>query len=90
MTYEVAVRRAAQRALDSLPANRFRIVAEAVRSLQDDPRLLAHKLADSGLWRVRVGRYRLICSVEYDARSVTILALTSRGEENASGRSVRR
>jgi mRNA-degrading endonuclease RelE of RelBE toxin-antitoxin system len=80
------VRRAAQEAIDGLPAHRFRVVAKAVRSLQDDPRLLAHKLADSGLWRVRVGRQRLVCSVEHEARTVTILALTSSREEGASGR----
>jgi mRNA-degrading endonuclease RelE of RelBE toxin-antitoxin system len=90
VAYEVTVRRAAKEALDRMPQRAFRMVSEAVRSLREDPTLLVHKLADSGLWRARIGRYRLICSLNNEARTVTILALTSRKEEPATPRQTRR
>ncbi len=90
MAYEVTVRRAAKEALDRMPERAFRVVSGAVRSLREDPTLLVHKLADSGLWRARVGRYRLICSLDNEARTVTILALTSRKEDPAAPRQTRR
>jgi mRNA-degrading endonuclease RelE of RelBE toxin-antitoxin system len=90
VAYEVTVRRAAKEALDRMPERAFRMVSGVVRNLREDPRLLVHKLADSGLWRARVGRYRLICSLDNEARAVTILALTSRKEEPATPRQTRR
>ncbi len=90
MAYEVIVRHAAREALDRMPERAFRMVSEAVKSLREDPSLLVHKLADSGLWRVHVGRYRLICSLDNMARTVTILALTSRKERPSAPRKTRR
>ncbi len=77
MTYEIRLRPAVKQVLDSLPRRDYRIVPNAVNTLHQDPRLIVHKLADSGLWRLRVGRYRLVVAIDNEAELVTILALTS-------------
>ena len=74
--YEVLLRRPAQEALNNLPRKDIRMVSDAVETLREDPRPAVHRLADSGLWRLRVGRHRLICAIDDDAEIVTILALT--------------
>jgi mRNA-degrading endonuclease RelE of RelBE toxin-antitoxin system len=75
--YEVLLRRAAQQALNNLSRKDLRMVSDAMDTLREDPRPAVHRLADSGLWRLRVGRYRLVCAIDDDAEIVTILALTS-------------
>jgi len=74
--YEVRLRRAAQQRLEELTEQHYEIVTVAVRTLEENPRAIVHKLADSGLWRIRVGLYRIICAIDDEAQSVTILALT--------------
>ena len=76
MSYEIRLRRAAQKKLDNLSDKYFNSVSDMVDNLSEDPRPIVQKLADSGLWRVRVGQYRLICAVDYDAQLVTILSVT--------------
>lgn len=75
--YEVLLRRAAQKSLNNLPAKDFQMVTDAVEALRDDPRPVVHRLADSGLWRLPVGRYRLVCAIDDDAAIVTILYISS-------------
>ncbi|UCC60432.1 MAG: type II toxin-antitoxin system RelE/ParE family toxin [Dehalococcoidia bacterium] len=73
--YEVLLRRAAQEALNNLPTKDFRMVGDTVVTLRDDPRPVVHRLADSGLWRLRVGRYRLVCAIDDDSGILTILSV---------------
>ena len=75
--YEVLLRRAAQRGLNNLPVKDFQMVTDAIEALRDDPRPVVHRLANSGLWRLRVGQYRLVCAIDDEAELVTILAITS-------------
>ena len=75
--YEVLLRRAAQRGLNNLPVKDFPMVTDAIEALRDDPRPVVHRLANSGLWRLRVGQYRLVCAIDDEAELVTILTLTS-------------
>ena len=75
--YEVLLRRAAQKGLNNLPERDYRMVTDAVEALRDDPRPVVHRLGNSGLWRLRVGHYRLICAIDDEAELVTILAITA-------------
>jgi mRNA-degrading endonuclease RelE of RelBE toxin-antitoxin system len=76
MSYEIRLRLAAQNKLDNLADKYFKTVAAMVDNLIEDPRPTVHKLSDSGLWRIRVGLYRLVCAIDYDAQLVTILSVT--------------
>lgn len=48
----------------------------------DDPRKIGASLQGtlSGLWKYRVGDYRLICSLENDRLAVLVLRIGHRGE----------
>jgi mRNA-degrading endonuclease RelE of RelBE toxin-antitoxin system len=81
LSYEIRLRRAAQKKLSNLPDKDYEIVSEVVNTLQEDPRPIVHKLADSGLWRIRAGRYRLVCAIDYDVQTVTILCLNQQKQE---------
>lgn len=82
MNYQVVLRRAAQKELDALPEDDYAAVAEAISALQEEPRPpRVKKLADSGLWRIRVGRYRIVFAIDDEARLVTIVRVARRRED---------
>ena len=86
MTYEVRLRRPAQKALDALPARDYEKVAKAIGTLEEHPRPpRVKKLADSGLWRVRVGQYRIVYAVDDETRLVTIVRVARRKEDTYEG-----
>ena len=67
--------------LDSFTQKRIKkYLAEVV--LLDNPRSRGKPLVSnlSGLWRYRVGDYRLICSIEDDRILITVLRLGHRRE----------
>ena len=84
MNYELRLRRAAQRSFSKLQNKDFSTVADVADELQGDPKSIVHRLADSGLWRVRIGRFRLVCAIDEDAKLVTILCLTQRDKKQKS------
>lgn len=86
MSYEVRLRRVAQKGLDAIPQKDYGAVAEAIFTLKGNPRpQKVKKLADSGLWRVRVGRYRIVYAIDDEARSVTIVRVARRKEDTYRG-----
>ena len=86
MSYEVGLRRAAQRGLDALPERDYEMVAMAISALKENPRPpRVKKLADSGLWRVRVGQHRIVYSIDDEAQSVMIVRVARRKEDTYRG-----
>ena len=82
MNYQVRLRRAARKQLDTLPERDFETVARVISSLEQDPRpSRVKKLAESGLWRVRVGRYRVVYAVDDGKRSVVVVRVARRRED---------
>lgn len=82
MSYQVSLRRAAQKHLDKLAKHDYEIVAEAISSLEQEPRPHgAKKLAESGLWRIRVGQYRVVYSID-DEESLVIVVRVARCAED--------
>ena len=82
MGYDIRLRRAAQKDLDALRARDYEAVARAVRHLAEDPRPpRVKKLADSGLWRIRVGQYRIGYAIDDKAQLVTIVRVARRAED---------
>lgn len=86
MRYRVVLRRAAQKGLDGLPQDDYAAVAEAIAALQEEPRPpRVKKLADSGLWRLRVGHYRIVFAIDDEAYQVTVVRVARRREDTYRG-----
>lgn len=86
MSYEVRLRRAAHKKLDDIPDRDYEAIAKAISILKDNPRPpRVKKLADSGLWRLRVGQYRIIYSIEDGPLLVTIARIARRKEDTYKG-----
>ncbi len=82
MSYQVRLRRAAQKQLDSLTGRDYQAVADTISALEPEPRPRGvKKLAESGLWRVRVGRYRVVYAID-DKDSLVIVVLVARRTED--------
>ena len=86
MGYEVRLRRAAQKELDALPEQDYEMVAKVICTLEENPRpARVKKLADSGLWRIRVGQYRIVYAVDDEAQLVTVVRVARRKEDTYKG-----
>ncbi len=81
MTYQVELRRKAQRSLDKLPKDDFNEVISVVKGLADSPRPKGvEKIKSAGLWRIRQGDYRIVYSIDDGQKTVTILRIGHRRE----------
>ena len=86
MSYEVVLRRAAQKGLDALSEREYRAVGKAISGLESDPRpARVKKLADSVLWRIRVGQYRVVYAIDDETRTVTVVRVARRQEDTYKG-----
>lgn len=86
MSYEIRLRRIAQKGLDALPERDYEMVAEAIATLGESPRpAKVKKLADSGLWRIRAGQYRIIYAIDDKARLVIVARVARRKEDTYEG-----
>ncbi len=82
MSYQVRLRRAVQRQLDKLAEHEYEIVAEAISALEQEPRPTgAKKLAESGLWRIRVRQYRVVYKIDDKERLVIVARVARRTED---------
>jgi mRNA interferase RelE/StbE len=82
MPYTVLLRPAADRDRRSLPPDTRQRIAQALLSLEADPRPPgAVKLAGSrDRWRIRVGGYRIIYQIDDSSSQVLILRIAHRRE----------
>ena len=86
MLYQINLRRAAQKQLDRLVGRDYQAVARVISSLAQQPRPpRVEKLAESGLWRVRTGTYRVIYSIDDRERSVVVVRVARRTEDTHKG-----
>jgi mRNA interferase RelE/StbE len=82
VSYKIELRRVAQKQLDQLPEREYKAIAEIISSLAQKPRpLRVKKLADSGLWRIRVRKYRVVYAIDDEAQMVTIVRIARRRED---------
>ncbi len=82
MNYQVKLRRAVQKQLDKLAGNDYEIVARAISALEQEPRQRGvKKLAESGLWRIRVGQYRVVYNINDEERLVIVVRVARRAED---------
>ena len=86
MSYKVRLRRAAQKELDALIGRDYEKVARAIDALEKNPRPpRVKKLADSGLWRIRLGKHRLVYAVDDKAKTVIVVRVVRRKENTYKG-----
>ena len=81
MIYLVRLESVAERELKRLPNDILRRVDEALRSLADNPRPRGVKKLrgrEGQGWRVRVGIYRILYSIDDSARVVTVYRIAPR------------
>ena len=81
MKYEVRVLRAAEKEMDGLPAATHHRLSRRILSLEENPRPRgAKKLSGHEEYRLRVGAYRLLYTVDDVDKVVTIVAVGHRRE----------
>ena len=82
MSYQVNLRRAAQKQLDKLAEKDYEIIAQAISALEKEPRpKRVKKLAESSLWRIRVGQYRVVYNIDDEERLVIVVWVARRKED---------
>ncbi len=82
MSYQVRLRWVVQKQLDKLAEQDYEIVARAISALEQEPRPRGvKKLAESGLWRIRVGQYRVVYNINDEERLVIVVRVARRAED---------
>ena len=78
--WQVIVSRKAERSLRRLPKNLLQRLGQAIDGLAINPRPTGHKkLVGSDFYRIRVGDWRIIYTIEDDQLIVLIVTISPRG-----------
>jgi len=81
MKYALIITRPAQKALDSLPADAYQKVKAAISELATTPRPPGcRKLVEREGWRIRIGDYRVIYTIDDKAIRLTVVRVSNRSE----------
>ena len=79
MAYTILVKRSAEKELDAFPTPTRERIAERLLALEGNPRPFGvKKLRGQAGYRLRVGDYRILFTMDDPARSVTIYAIGHR------------
>jgi len=79
MSYQVLLKRSAEKELDALPASVFERIAARLLDLEESPRPVGvTKLQGQASYRLRVGDYRVLYTIDDTDRRVTIYAIGHR------------
>jgi mRNA interferase RelE/StbE len=74
VSYELLIRRRAQKQLAKVASESFDRICDRIRELSQDPRPKgSRKLAGRDGWRIRVGSYRVVYDIDDSKRIVEIL-----------------
>ena len=86
MNYEIKLTKSAQEQLDAIKGKDYAGIAQSISSLGEKPRpAKVKKLAKSALWRIRVGRYRVVYSIDDKAGVVIVVREARRREDTYKG-----
>ncbi len=81
MKYQVRIVSSAQREMDKLPTLIYNRVSRRILSLEDNPRPKGvKKLSGRGEYRLRVGDYRVLYTINDEKHMVTVFAVGHRRE----------
>lgn len=82
MSYKVKIRSAAQKDMNALIGQEYEAVAKAISALEKNPRPpRVKKLAESGLWRVRVKKCRVVYAINDTAGEIIVVRVARRSED---------
>ena len=86
MTYTIVIRPKAEKYLLRLNEADYDAITDNLEMLSGTPRpRSAIKLVASSLWRLRVRNYRIVCSIDDDRASITIVRVVRRSEDTYKG-----
>ena len=81
MIYNVQIRRGAQKSLADIRPPDYERIAQAARGLASNPRPAnSRKLKNRDGFRVRVGDYRILYTIDEASKTITIVAIGHRRE----------
>ena len=79
MSYDLTIKKRASKVLASLPNEDYRKIRDAIRELAENPRPKGClKLTGREGWRIRIGVYRVVYTINDKDQKVTILDLGHR------------
>jgi mRNA interferase RelE/StbE len=80
--YELVIAPSAERELRTLPPKEFQRVTEKIRRLANDPRPpgSAKLMGRAGMWRIRVGVYRVVYLIADEIRIVRVVRVRHRAK----------
>jgi len=82
VSYKVKIRSAAQKDMNALIGQEYEAVAKAISALEKNPRPpRVKKLAESGLWRVRVKKCRVVYAINDSAGEIIVVRVARRSED---------
>ncbi|MCO6477258.1 MAG: type II toxin-antitoxin system RelE/ParE family toxin [Phaeodactylibacter sp.] len=78
--YRIRIKKSAQKEIKNLPKEMVKRVVKAINSLADDPRPAGCKKLTGyeNYWRIRVGNYRVLYSIQDNVLVVEIIAVRHR------------
>jgi len=80
-SYEIRIKRSAEKEIRALEKKPRRRVVRAIRALADDPRPPGcEKLTAEQAYRIRVGRYRVVYTIEDQVLVVVVVRVAHRRE----------
>ncbi len=86
MVYRIEIIHAAQKQVLSLPRQAQVEIARAIDRLANAPRPSGcKKLRGTDLWRLRLGRYRVVYVIDDEASLVTVIKIAPRREDTYQG-----
>jgi mRNA interferase RelE/StbE len=86
LVYKIEIIRAAQKQIISFPRQAQIEMAQAIDGLANTPRPSGcKKLRGTDLWRLRIGRYRVVYLIDDEARLVTLVKVALRQEDTYQG-----
>jgi mRNA interferase RelE/StbE len=86
LVYKIEIISAAQKQMLSLPRQAQVEIARAIDCLANDPRPpKCKKLRGANLWRLRLGRYRVVYAIDDEASLVTVIKVAPRREDTYQG-----
>ncbi len=81
MTYQVIIKRFAEKELDALPANLHERIVKRLLALEENPRPSGiKKLQGQESYRLRVGDYRALYTIDDKTKKVVVLSVGHRRE----------
>ncbi|MDZ4844213.1 MAG: type II toxin-antitoxin system RelE/ParE family toxin [Chitinophagales bacterium] len=85
MSYAIRISKQALKELERLPANETRKISAAISDLSDNPCPVGCKKLKGEkeyLWRIRVGNYRVIYSIEDSVKVIEVRKIGDRKNVN--------